>query len=386
MKQIVILGSTGSIGTQAVEVCKNIGYRVIGLSAHRDVDALEQQARELLPRYAVLSDKTAAEKARERLADTGITVLSGEEGLMALAALPEAELVLNALSGMVGLRPTLAALERGKTVALANKETLVAGGPLITEAVRQHGGRIIPVDSEHTAIFQCIQGEEKNRIKKIILTASGGPFFGKTRTETEHAELAQTLNHPKWNMGRKITVDSATLMNKGLEFIECIWNFGVTPEQIEVVVHPETIIHSAVEFEDGSVMAQLSTPDMRLPIQYALTYPERLPCAVKPLSLTEVGRMTFFPPDLREFPCLAMSIEAITRGGLLPCILNAANEEAVHAYLRGEISFGEIARTVRAAMDGVPSVGPVTLESVLAADAAAREFARNYQNQRTERQ
>ena len=386
MKQIVILGSTGSIGTQAVEVCKNIGYRVIGLSAHRDVDALEQQARELLPRYAVLSDKNAAEKARERLADTGITVLSGEEGLMALAALPEAELVLNALSGMVGLRPTLAALERGKTVALANKETLVAGGPLITEAVRQHGGRIIPVDSEHTAIFQCIQGEEKNRIKKIILTASGGPFFGKTRTETEHAELAQTLNHPKWNMGRKITVDSATLMNKGLEFIECIWNFGVTPEQIEVVVHPETIIHSAVEFEDGSVMAQLSTPDMRLPIQYALTYPERLPCAVKPLSLTEVGRMTFFPPDLREFPCLAMSIEAITRGGLLPCILNAANEEAVHAYLRGEISFGEIARTVRAAMDGVPSVGPVTLESVLAADAAAREFARNYPNQRTERQ
>ena len=236
-------------------------------------------------------DKTAAAQLRQQLSDTGVTVLEGEEGLCQVAAMPEAELVLNSLSGMVGLRPTLAALEAGKTVALANKETLVAGGRLITDTARRCGGRLIPVDSEHTAIFQCIQGEEQNKIRTILLTASGGPFFGKTREEIEHAEVAKALAHPKWNMGQKITVDSATLMNKGLEFIECIWNFGVRLEQIEVIVHPETIIHSAVEFEDGSVMAQLSDPDMKLSIQYALTYPRRYSSTVRHLSLTEVGRM-----------------------------------------------------------------------------------------------
>ena len=275
LKQIAILGSTGSIGTQALDVCRHLGYSVVAITANRDVDGIAAQAREFLPRYAVMYDKIAAARLREELAGTGITVLEGEEGLCQAASMPEAELVLNSLSGMVGLRPTLAALEAGKTVALANKETLVAGGRLITDTARRCGGRLIPVDSEHTAIFQCIQGEEQNKIKTILLTASGGPFFGKTRAETEHAEVAKALAHPKWNMGQKITVDSATLMNKGLEFIECIWNFGVRPEQIEVIVHPETIIHSAVEFEDGSVMAQLSDPDMKLSIQYALTYPHR---------------------------------------------------------------------------------------------------------------
>ncbi len=379
LKQIAILGSTGSIGTQALDVCRHLGYSVVAITANRDVDGIAAQAREFLPRYAVMYDKIAAARLREELAGTGITVLEGEEGLCQAASMPEAELVLNSLSGMVGLRPTLAALEAGKTVALANKETLVAGGRLITDTARRCGGRLIPVDSEHTAIFQCIQGEEQNKIKTILLTASGGPFFGKTRAETEHAEVAKALAHPKWNMGQKITVDSATLMNKGLEFIECIWNFGVRPEQIEVIVHPETIIHSAVEFEDGSVMAQLSDPDMKLSIQYALTYPHRCPSTVKHLSLTDVGKMTFYPPDLQEFPCLAMAIEAITQGGLRPCILNGANEEAVHAYLRGEISFGAIARTVRYALDHVdPGSDAYTLPEILAADQAARACARQY--------
>ena len=379
MKQIVILGSTGSIGTQALEVCRHLGYAVIGISANRDVDGVEAQAREFLPRYAVMYDKTAAARLRERLAGTGVTVLEGDEGLCTLAAMPEADLVLNSLSGMVGLRPTLTALEAGKTVALANKETLVAGGRLIVDTARRCGGTLIPVDSEHTAIFQCIQGEEQNKIKTILLTASGGPFFGMTREQTEHAEVAKALAHPRWHMGQKITVDSATLMNKGLEFIECIWNFGVRPDQVEVIVHPQSIVHSAVEFEDGSVMAQLSDPDMKLSIQYALTYPRRYPSTVKHLSLTDIGTLTFYPPDLEEFPCLAMAIEAITRGGLCPCVLNGANEVAVHAYLRGEISFGAIARTVRYALDHVPGGGEnYTLDEILAADQEARAAAREY--------
>ena len=379
MKQIVILGSTGSIGTQAVEVCRDLGYRILAVAAHSSVDQVEAQAREFLPRYAVMYDASAAAELSRRLADTDVKVLSGIDGLCELAALPEADLVLNALSGMVGLRPTLAALTAGKTVALANKETLVAGGRLITETARAHDARLIPVDSEHTAIFQCLQGEEGNPIRSILLTASGGPFFGMSREETEHAEVARALAHPKWNMGRKISVDSATLMNKGLEFIECVWNFGVRPDQIEVVVHPETIVHSAVEFVDGSVIAQLSDPDMKLSIQYALTYPRRRPSTVRHLSLTEVGKMTFFPPDLTPFPCLAMAIEAVTAGGLCPCVLNGANEEAVHAYLRGEIPFGTIARTVRHALDTVPAAGEdYTLEEILEADRQARAAARAY--------
>ena len=379
MKQIVILGSTGSIGTQAVEVCRDLGYRILAVAAHSSVDQVEAQAREFLPRYAVMYDASAAAELSRRLADTDVKVLSGIDGLCELAALPEADLVLNALSGMVGLRPTLAALTAGKTVALANKETLVAGGRLITETARAHGARLIPVDSEHTAIFQCLQGEEGNPIRSILLTASGGPFFGMSREETEHAEVARALAHPKWNMGRKISVDSATLMNKGLEFIECVWNFGVRPDQIEVVVHPETIVHSAVEFVDGSVIAQLSDPDMKLSIQYALTYPRRKPSTVRHLSLTEVGKMTFFPPDLTAFPCLAMAIGAVTAGGLYPCVLNGANEEAVHAYLRGEIPFGAIARTVRHALDTVPAAGEdYTLEEILEADRQARAAARAY--------
>ena len=383
MKQVVLLGSTGSIGTQAEQVCLELGYRVLGISANRNAALAIQQVRRLSPRFAVFTDPETARTVQQAVQGSGTQVLCGMEELCRLAALPEADIVLNALSGMVGLRPTLEALRAGKTVALANKETLVAGGRLVVETARAHGGRLIPVDSEHTAIFQCIQGEEQNPIQKIILTASGGPFFGKTRQEMEEVTLEQTLRHPKWNMGRKISVDSATLMNKGLEFIECIWNFGVRPDQVEVVVHPETILHSAVEFADGSVMAQLSQPDMRLSIQYALTYPRREHSSVKPLSFTELGRMTFYPPDFDAFPCLGLAVQAITQGGLCPCILNAANEAAVQAYLDGRIRFGGIARLVQAALEQLSGTGAGdTLEQVLEADRAARQFAAQYITER----
>ena len=386
-KQIAILGSTGSIGTQALQVIEEHPdlYEAYALTANNRVELLIAQARKFQPEVVVIANEEKYAQLKEALSDLPIKVYAGIDAVCQIVEAGPVDMVLTAMVGYAGLKPTINAIRAKKAIALANKETLVVG-ELINQLAQQYRTPILPVDSEHSAVFQCLAGEVGNPIEKVILTASGGPFRTCTLEQLKSVTKTQALKHPNWEMGAKITIDSASMMNKGFEVIEAKWLFGVQPSQIEVVVHPETIIHSAVEFEDGSVMAQLSTPDMRLPIQYALTYPERLPCAVKPLSLTEVGRMTFFPPDLREFPCLAMSIEAITRGGLLPCILNAANEEAVHAYLRGEISFGEIARTVRAAMDGVPSVGPVTLESVLAADAAAREFARNYQNQRTERQ
>ena len=379
LKQIAILGSTGSIGTQALDVCRHLGYSVVAITAHRDVDGIAAQAREFLPRYAVMYDKTAAAQLRQQLSDTGVTVLEGEEGLCQVAAMPEAELVLNSLSGMVGLRPPPGGSGGGQN-GCPGQQGDAGGrrtahhryGPALRWPADPGGQRAYSHLPVHTR-----RGTKQN--KNDPAHSFGRPFFGKTRKETEHAEVAKALAHPKWNMGQKITVDSATLMNKGLEFIECIWNFGVRPEQIEVIVHPETIIHSAVEFEDGSVMAQLSDPDMKLSIQYALTYPRRYPSTVRHLSLTEVGRMTFYPPDLEEFPCLAMAIESITLGGLRPCILNGANEEAVHAYLRGEISFSAIARTVRYALDQVdPGNDAYTLPEILAADQAARAAARQY--------
>lgn len=383
--KLVILGSTGSIGTQALAVCRRLGFTVLALSAHGSDALLEAQAREFSPKFVVLTQREAYERLKIALADTPTKVLYGVEGLCEIAALPEAELVLNALVGVVGLRPTLVAIQAGKRIALANKETLVAGGALVKQAVEAHGVTLIPVDSEHTAIFQCIQGETtlqgmeppvKNPIEKIFLTASGGPFLGKTREELRHVTVKEALNHPKWAMGAKLTVDSATLMNKGLELIECVWNFGVPAQRVEVVIHPEAIIHSAVEFADHSVMAQLSTPDMHLSIQYALTYPKRVENGVKPFSFFDCGAFTFRRPDTETFTCLQAAIDAITLGGLTPCAINGANEEAVAAFLAGKITFLEIGKAVAGALERFAHRGAYTLEEVLEMDSRARIYTR----------
>ena len=294
MKNLVILGSTGSIGTQALEVARQAGYRVVGLAAARQVDLLEKQIREFKPEAVAMYNEVAADELRSRVADLPVQVLSGMEGLCALAAMPQADMVLNAVVGMVGLRPTLAAVEAGHDVALANKETLVAGGAFVMDAVRRKGVKLLPVDSEHSAIFQCLQGcPPRRRIQRLILTASGGPFFGRSREQLADVTLADALNHPNWSMGQKITIDSATMMNKGLELIEAAWLFDMPPEKIDIVVHRESIIHSLVEYDDNAVLAQLGTPDMRVPIQYALTYPDRLPCPAKQLRLEDWKNLTF---------------------------------------------------------------------------------------------
>lgn len=372
-KTISILGSTGSIGTQSLAVCRNLGIRVHGLTAHKNCRLIEEQAREFLPRYVVITDKSAYSAVKTALADTPCQVLFGMEGLCALAVDPQNDLVLNSVMGMIGLRPTLAALEAGNQVALANKETLVAGGKLVTDLAKEKGLPILPVDSEHSAIFQCLQGSGGNPIQSILLTASGGPFFGKTRAELERVTVKEALNHPNWSMGAKITVDSATLMNKGLEFIEAIRLFDVSPDAIQVVVHRESILHSAVEFADGSVIGQMGVPDMRIPIQYALTYPRRVESGVARLSLSKIGKLTFFEPDYETFACLPAAIEAVKRDGLAPAILNGANEEAVALFLAGNIPFLRIGELVREALERVPSKDDFTLEDVLEADRAAKD-------------
>ena len=309
---------------------------------------------------------------KTRLADTPVRVVCGMEGLCETAALPEAELLVNAVVGMVGLRPTLAAIEAGKDIALANKETLVTGGALVMRAAREKGVRILPVDSEHSAIFQCLQGYSGNRLNKILLTASGGPFFGKTRAELQNVTAEQALRHPNWSMGAKITVDSATLMNKGFECIEAVWLFDCAPEQVEVVVHRESIIHSMVEFADYAVIAQMGVPDMKIPIQYALTYPERKPCPTGRLDLFSVGQLTFARPDMETFPCLKTALEAIRMGGLYPTLVNSANEELVALFLQGKIPFLQIGDTV-SQMLSLPVSGALTLDSILEAERQARE-------------
>ena len=377
MKQIVILGSTGSIGTQAVEVCRDLGYRILAVAAHRSVDQVEAQAREFLPRYAVMYDASAAAELSRRLADTDVKVLSGIDGLCELAALPEADLVLNALSGMVGLRPTLAALTAGKTVALANKETLVAGGRLITETARAHGARLIPVDSEHTAIFQCLQGEEGNPIRSILLTASGGPFFGMSREETEHAEVARALAHPKWNMGRKISVDSATLMNKGIECIEAMQLFGLPAEKVGALVHPKSQIHGVVEFIDGTAKLLLSQADMRLPAAAAIAWPRRLPLEAKGFAPVEPSAwdLNFSEIDEKRFPCFALAREAGRMGGAYPALLVGADESAVEHFLNGEISYPGIARLISSVLEEYRGGAPSSLDEAVALVDAGRRAA-----------
>ena len=378
-KRITILGSTGSIGTQALQVVRRLGYRVEAISANTSIDLAEQQARAFSPRYAVMMDPQAAADLKIRLADTNTQVLCGMEGLCRIAALPENDLVLNSVVGMIGLRPTLAAIEAGNELALANKETLVAGGQLVMEAARRKKVRILPVDSEHSAIFQCLQGNpKKDALHKIILTASGGPFFGKKRDELEQVTVKQALRHPNWVMGAKLTIDSSTLMNKGLEVIEASWLFQKSVDAIEVVIHRESVIHSMVEYADGSCIAQLGVPDMQIPIQYAMTYPNRVPSGVKPLSLADYGQLTFYRPDLETFSCLRVCMDALRMGGLYPCAANAANEEAVALFREEKIRFLQIGELVEKAAFAQRMPLEYTLEDVFWAEREARRFVREH--------
>lgn len=379
MKKLSLLGSTGSIGTQALQVVQNLReqgekWEVAALAARSSVNRLEEQARKFHPEVVAVFDEGAALSLRQSLRDTDIQVLSGMEGLCEAAAWPEADLTLNAVVGMVGLQPTLAALQAGKALALANKETLVAGGAIVMEAARKRNLPILPVDSEHSAIFQCLQGcPERGALKKLVLTASGGPFFGRSRQELAGVTREQALRHPNWDMGAKITIDSATMMNKGLEVMEASWLFDLPEHRIEVVVHRESVIHSMVEYQDNAVVAQLGVPDMAVPIQYALTYPLRMPSPAGELDLCALGKLTFYPPDREAFPCLELCREALRRGGLVPAAANGANEQAVALFLEGKIGFLDIPRLVEAAMDR-QAPGVVTLEAVLEADREARAF------------
>lgn len=375
MKGIALLGSTGSIGTQSLDVCRMHGYRVVCLTANRRVDLMETQIREFRPDLVSMMDPVAADDLRTRVADTGTKVLSGMDGLIECATYSGADTVLNAVVGMVGLQPTLAAIQAKKTLALANKETLVAGGHLMTNTAKAYDVDILPVDSEHSAIFQCLQGSpEKGAVKKLILTASGGPFFGKTLAELENVTAADALKHPNWDMGAKITIDSATMMNKGLEFIEAKWLFDMPIDAIDIVVHRESVVHSAIAYQDNSVIAQLGVPDMRIPIQYALTYPQRLPSPVQELSLVDYGKLTFYAPDYDTFRCINVCKDAIAAGGLRPAAANGANEESVRLFLNGKIKFTDIAVLNRAAMEACPQVADYTLDDVLQADRAARDY------------
>ena len=379
MIKLSLLGSTGSIGTQTLQVVENLRAQgeqveVSVLAAGSNVKLLEEQARKYHPQAVAVYDETAALSLRESLGDTGIPVLAGLEGLCQAASWEGANVVLNAVVGMIGLQPTLAAIRAGKTLALANKETLVAGGALVMEEAKRHGVSILPVDSEHSAIFQCLQGcPGEDALEKLILTASGGPFFGRSREELAHVTREQALRHPNWDMGAKITIDSATMMNKGLEVIEASWLFGVPEDRIDVVVHRESIVHSMIQYRDHGVIAQLGVPDMALPIQYALTYPRRLPSPAGELKLWELSQLTFHQPDGEAFPCLELCREALRRGGLVPAAANGANEQAVALFLEGKIGFLDIPRLVESAMDR-QAVGEVTLENVLAADREARKL------------
>ncbi|HIZ11547.1 MAG TPA: 1-deoxy-D-xylulose-5-phosphate reductoisomerase [Candidatus Eubacterium faecavium] len=378
MKNLSILGSTGSIGTQSLDVCRMHSYNVKCLTANTDVQAMESQIREFRPELVCMMDENAAAELKTCVADTGVKIVSGLEGLVECAVYPGADTVLNSVVGMIGLTPTLEAIKAKKTIALANKETLVAGGSLVTEAARENGVSILPVDSEHSAIFQAMQGSpRKEAVKKIILTASGGPFFGKTLSELENVTVQDALRHPNWNMGAKITIDSATMMNKGLEFIEAKWLFDLPNEDIEIVVHRESVVHSAIVYQDNSMIAQLGVPDMRIPIQYALTYPEREPSPVEPLSLAEYGKLTFFEPDYKTFRCMDVCKKAIEMGGLHPAAANGANEESVKLFLKGKIKFTDIAYLNEEAMLKAEEKTNFTLDDVLCADKAAREYVIN---------
>lgn len=376
-KKISILGSTGSIGTQTLDVVADHmdRFEVRELVAGSNWKLLAEQARQFHPELVVIGSEEAYSPLRESLEGTGIRVLSGPEAIVEAATLPEVDMVVAAMVGYSGLLPTLRAVEAGKTIALANKETLVAGGELITGAARKSGSMILPVDSEHSAIFQCLAGEAPESVEKILLTASGGPFRRHTKEQLEEVTAADALRHPNWDMGAKVTIDSASMMNKGFEMIEARWLFGVPPERIEVVVHPQSIVHSMVQFRDGSVKAQLGLPDMHLPISHALSWPERLPGAEKPLSLHDYTRLEFEAPDFERFPLLGYAFEAIATGGTAPCVLNAANEIAVAAFLKGRLKFTDMPRLVRRVMDDLPPIKAEDLAVIEATDHEARTLA-----------
>ncbi len=377
-RTLSILGSTGSIGRQTLDVAQACGHQVAALTVNRSVELAEEQARQFQPQLVVAVDEAAARDLKQRLSDTSIRVVGGREGLMEAATLPQADTVVTAVVGIAGLEPTLAAIDQGKRIALANKETLVCAGDLVMRRAEEKGAEIVPVDSEHSAIFQCLQGcKDRGEVKRLIITASGGPFFGKTKEELEHVTRAQALRHPNWAMGAKITIDSATLMNKGLEFIEAMRLYHMPPQQIQVVVHRESIIHSLVEFNDGAILAQLGTADMRVPIQYALTWPERTPGPATPLDLLTCPPLTFAKPDPDTFRCLGLALECAQKGGTSTAILNGANEVAVELFLEEKISFLDIARLVEGALERVASKPADTLEDVLEADREARQAVRD---------
>lgn len=376
-KTISILGSTGSIGRQTLDVAEQMGLRVAALTANASAERLEAQVRKFRPALAVLTDEAAARDLAVRLADTGTKVLGGPEGLLEAAVLPEADTVVTAVVGMVGLKPTLAAIQAKKRIALANKETLVCAGQLVMDAADRFGAEIVPVDSEHSAIFQCVQGcRDRREIRRLILTCSGGPFYGMTREEAGRMTRADALRHPNWTMGPKITVDCATLMNKGLEVIEAMRLYRLPLSQVSVVIHRQSIVHSLVEYRDGAVLAQLGTPDMRLPIRYAMTYPNRGESPAEPLDLLTCPPLTFARPDREVFPCLSLAEEAAQEGGTACAVLNAANEEAVGLFLAEKIGFYDIPRLVALAREQVGVRQDPALEDILAADAAARDVVR----------
>ncbi len=378
-KSIAILGSTGSIGVQSLDVAEKSGYEVTAITANRDFKKLEEQIRKFKPKFAALSDIAAAAELKIRVKDTDTKVFSGTEGIEMCASQTQADTVIDSIVGLAGLRPALAALNSGKTLALANKEALVAGGQLVLDSAKKTGKEILPVDSEHSAIFQCLQGKPSNKaLKKIILTASGGPFFGKTKDELKNVTAADALKHPTWDMGAKITIDSASMFNKGLELIEAHFLFGVKPESIDILVHRESIIHSMIEYNDNSVIAQLGVSDMRIPIQYALTYPERFPSPAAELNLAEIGKLTFFEPDYEVFECLDICREAITKGGLYPAAINSANEEANRLFREGKIGFLDIARLIRTAFDVTPDKKDFTTEDIFTTDKIVRETVNNH--------
>ena len=379
MKRIAVLGSTGSIGTQALEVIRaNKDFKVAALAAGRNTKLLEAQAREFKPEVVAVFDALAAKELEIALKDTGIKVLSGENGIIEAAGIG-ADTVLTAIVGIAGLKPTVAAIKAGSDIALANKETMVTAGGIINKLCRQYGVKLLPVDSEHSAIFQSLQGVPAGSLKRIILTASGGPFFGKSREALKNVTVAEALNHPNWSMGSKITVDSATLMNKGLEVIEAVHLFGVRPADIEILVHRQSILHSAVELSDGAVIGQMGTPDMKVPIQYALTYPSR-GISFERLDLAKVGSLTFCKPDTDTFRCLPLCIKAIENGGLYPAAVNGANEQSVKLFLEGKIGFLQIAELNEAAMENQSGVKEFSIDDIFEADLQARQYVLNRAN------
>ena len=376
---IVVLGSTGSIGRQSLDIISRLdGVRVAALTAGTSVERMAQQCRQFVPQLAVMATKEAADALKAQISDLPTRISYGEEGLIEAATLPDADCVITAVVGMLGLKPTLAAIRAGKRIGLANKETLVCAGELVMAEAEKYGTEIVPVDSEHSAIFQCLMGSNHGELKKILLTCSGGPFFGMKPEDLAHVTKDDALRHPNWKMGPKITVDCATLMNKGLEVIEAMRLYRVPAEQVEVLIHRQSIVHSMVEFVDGAVMAQLGTPDMRLPIQLALTYPERFDCPVEKLDLTTCGALTFCKPDLDAFPCLRLAVDCAKMGGTACPVMNGANEEAVALFLADKIGFYDIYRLVSGAVDAVPFIKEPTLEQILEADKEARAYVHSH--------